>query len=196
MRRSVKFLVGFMATIWLASPGAAVECGTCADCAQPEDTKVCGCSITGSGEVGVGTAVGDIGEIVSMPVSIIANSEIDAFTIDLQFPNTTLRYDSTKAGPLAADFAFFAASPVGGGIAVRFGGFGGTASIESGESGDLAILYFTVIEAGCGEFCILNLLDDLVSYTPCGGGGSTSAPAVSVSSWGHLKSQYRRTDGR
>lgn len=182
----------------LVAPSFAFNCpSTCPQCddPRPEDTLICGC--TGPLEAGMVECVSlaaDVGETVTLPVSIHTISEISAMGLDITFPMAVLQYDSTTVGDLTVDYDFFGGNEHPAGGLVRVGGFEvGNDNIPPGSIGQLANIHFTVIAPGCGSFCIVALFDDIASYDPCTAAtASTPAPeGVETSTWGHVKSFYR-----
>jgi hypothetical protein len=114
----------------------------------------------------------NIGDVISVPVSIGTTGVIRAWGLDVEFPSSLLRYDSAMRGSLTTDFGIFGANQLAGEI-VRIGAFAG--EISSGQVGELAIVQFTVIGEGCGSFCIAGLFDEIASYQRC-----TNVPPTSM----------------
>jgi hypothetical protein len=200
MNKRIPGLGAIVATalLLLVAPSFAFNCpSTCPTCddPRPEDTLICGC--TGPLEQGMVQCVSlaaNVGESITLPVNIHTISEISAMGADITFPMEVLRYDSTSAGDLTADYDFFGASLHPSGNLVRIGGFEiGDDNIPPDTIGQLANIHFTVIAPGCGSFCIVTLFDDIASYDPCTSTttGTPVPEGVETSTWGQVKSIYR-----
>ncbi|MBZ0270129.1 cohesin domain-containing protein [bacterium] len=181
----------------LAAPSFAFNCNPCTSCndPRPEDTLICGCTDPlQQGEVACTTIAANVGESITIPISVHTLAEISAMGVDMTFPMELLQYDSTSAGDLTADFDFFGGSLHPNGGLVRLGGFEiGEDNIPPDTIGTLGYFHFTVIAPGCGSFCIVSLFDDIASYDPCtaGGGGTPVPDGVETRSWGSVKAIYR-----
>jgi hypothetical protein len=173
---------------------APANCGACEECGvtREEDTLVCNCFDGDPGEVGCDALLADVGQSVAVAVSVATTSEIDAFSVDLEFPSELVRYDSSSAGDLTQDFDFFDTSLSPQTSTVRMGGFEvGDDAIVSGMIGGLAILHFTVLAPGCDAFCLVNLRDDLELYSVCQRAMTATSGTDSRASWGRVKLLYR-----
>jgi len=127
------------------------------------ETVITGCRY-GVGAVGIEGFEANVGDTVTVACSVITNTRIDAFTIDMWTPKQLTLINSTL-GNLDLDFVYYNHVLFEGGV--RFGGFGGPAFIEPGEEGAIAFLSFRVDSAGVGSLEFLNLLDNLTTYTAC-----------------------------
>jgi hypothetical protein len=193
MRVQSSLLMGAAGLVMTVGSVRAEDCVACTDCEvpRPEDTLMCGCDAFETGEIGIGSLVGNVNETVAVPITITTHSVIDAFTIDLRFPEGLVEFASiSTTGTLVADWTFVAGNAFPNGV--RVGGFGGAAEIPSGVSGTLVILNLTVSGQGCDGFCFLSLLDDVKGYTTCAS-SAISAPGDDrvTASWGRVKSAYR-----
>lgn len=181
----------------LAAPSFALPCNPCTTCddPRPEDTLICGCeSPLEPGMLICSSAAANVGESFTIPISVHAISTIDALTVDMTFPANLIRYDSTSAGALTAPWTAFDGNEHPNGGLVRFTGFEiGPDAILPDTVGELALLHFTVLAAGCGPLCFDAVYDDLQDYEVC---TAMTGPVASVeptisSTWGLVKGMYR-----
>jgi hypothetical protein len=163
-RNLVAAILALMGLVMFEFPALA-ECGVCSECDGVEDAAVCGCPGAASGEVGVRSLQANVGESVAIPVWIGTTGPIAALGLDVEFPADMLQFDTAIRGNLTEDFQIFGANEHPNGGLVRLGAFAG--EIPAGVTGELAVLQFTVVGAGCETICVAELFDDLESYDAC-----------------------------
>ena len=175
MGMGMRAAVVFAALVLRPAPAAGV------------DTSVLGCNERNAGEVGIRELLGDVGDTVSVAVTVHTTAPLDAFALDVAFPETLLSFVRVDPGNLTGAWTLSGAY-VSTLHAVRIGGFS-AAAIPSGTTGRLAVIQFRVAAAGADSFATGNYLDDLAGYAPCeAANGST---AVSATAWGRVKTLYR-----
>jgi len=153
------------------------------------DLVVQGCNQLQPGEVGVREAIGDIGDTVSVAVTVNASHAIGAFVLDVDLPAPgLLTYVRTDRGNLTASWAVLGGHYFSASNQVRIGGFDAT-GIAAGSAGRLAYMVFVVAAAGTGAFGTSDLLDDLSTYVSCEDVHGTSH--LTSTEWGSIKSLYR-----
>jgi len=151
------------------------------------DASVLGCNERLAGEVGIRELLGDIGDTVGVAVTVHTTGAVDAFAMEVAFPENLLTFVRVDPGNLTAAWTLSGVhDPVL--HVVRLGGFS-PAPLAPGATGRLAVIHFRVDGAGADSFATGNYLDDLGGYTACESvHGST---AVSVAPWGRVKALYR-----
>ncbi|MGQ0722477.1 MAG: cohesin domain-containing protein [Candidatus Eiseniibacteriota bacterium] len=151
------------------------------------DASVLGCNERLAGEVGIRELLGDVGDTVGVAVTVHTTGPVDAFALDVSFPESVLSFDGVATGNLTAGWTLSAAHLPALHV-VRVGGFSAS-PIPSGAIGRLAVLRFRVDAAGVDSFATGSYLDDLAGYTAC---ESVHAPtAVAAATWGRVKGLYR-----
>jgi hypothetical protein len=173
--------VGTRAAVGLAALFA------CTSPARGTDASVLGCNERLAGEVGIRELLGDVGDTVGVAVTVRTTAPVDAFGLDVAFPENLLSFDGVVPGNLTAGWTLSAAHLPALHV-VRLGGFSAS-PIPSGAVGRLAVLRFRVDAAGVDSFATGSYLDDLAGYVAC---ESLHAPtAVPATTWGRVKSLYR-----
>jgi hypothetical protein len=151
------------------------------------DASVLGCNERLAGEVGIRELAGDVGDTVGVAVTVRTTGSVDAFALDVFFPEHLLSFDGVDPGSLTAGWTLSGAHLPALHV-VRLGGFSAS-PIPSGAVGRLAVLRFRVDAAGVDSFATGSYLDDLAGYVAC---ESAHAPtAVQTTAWGRVKSLYR-----
>jgi hypothetical protein len=167
----------FLALLATPTPGAA------------QDILVEGCNELLAGEIGVASLAGSVGQQLSLPVTVNADSEIHAFVLQVDLPPGLLSYVRTDRGTLTTGFQQLGGNFFAGPDRVRIVGLDSGVGIPPGAAGTLAVLVFQVVAPGTGAFGTSALQDDLAAYSSCEDLHGTSA--VSVGTWGRTKAAYR-----
>ena len=173
-----------------ALPGVLAGLLLLAPAAPAADLVIQGCSELLSGEVGVREAVGNVGDLVEVPITIHTMSSVDAFGLEVEVPEGLLTYVRTDPGDLTSGFELFGGNWFSATSRVRIVA-GGNTAIPSGVVGRLAVLVFQVAAAGSGAFSTVTegFTDDLAGYVSCEDvHGTTRIPPVE---WGQVKALYR-----
>ena len=167
----------------MASPMAPTPTGSGAD------TVILGCNETLPDEIGIRELTGNIGDIIGVPVTVRGSAPIDAFGLDLEFPENLLELVDCEPGDLTGDWLALACQSNAPG-SVTIGGFHTTA-IPAGTFGQLAIVNFRVIassDAGL-SFTTSLFTNDISTFDACDDGNLPSP--VSPATWGQIKASYR-----
>lgn len=101
-------------------------------------------------------------DTVSISISIVsAGNKVTALGFDLQFDPSVLEYVQFERGQLIVNgFIFFDVGELGNGT-LRIGGFeSGNNAIDAGQSGDIVLLTFNVLQCKNSQLSLLNLVDD------------------------------------
>lgn len=152
------------------------------------DVTVLGCNERNPGEVGIRELVADVGDTVAVAVTVHTTAKIDAFALDVSFPNGLLSYVRTDPGDLTAGFS----PPIFGRFVdaqgtVRLGGWDPT-GIPAGSIGSLAVIHFEVLAAGVDSFSTGAYVDDLEGYVACE--SAHSPTKILQEAWGRVKALY------
>jgi len=171
-RRPVKRAGIFIAAVGLAAfamvaPAARREAA--ASGAAPQDSK--GNAVL----VSVTPPSAAAGAEIQVPISIDRNAAaVEAFGLDLSFPEAMLDYLGASKGNLTADWSRLEGNRIAPGR-VRAGGFAGSGTkIAAARSGILVVLRFRVTCGSCpdgeaGRICLSGFVDGLAGM---GGAGS------------------------
>jgi hypothetical protein len=155
--------------------------------APAADAVVTGCNEALAGEIGVGELAGNVGDTIDVPITVRGTGPIDAFGVDLEFPEDVLEYVGCEAGDLTAGWIALACQSNRPG-SVTVGGFH-TTPIPADTFGQLAILRFQIVAASPGgsSFTTSLFTNDIDGYKAC---GRDPSPVVSAT-WGSVKASYR-----
>jgi hypothetical protein len=167
---------GFVGLLLAAGPSAAA------------DVVIEGCNELLPDEVGVREAIGDVGDTVSVAVTVHATSPVDAFQVELEVPPGLLSYVRTDPGDLTTSFDLLGGNWFPVTSRVRIVGVDVT-GFPAGSIGRLAVVVFQVAAPGTGVFGTTNLADDLAGYVSCEDAHDPSH--VLSTEWGSIKSLYR-----
>jgi hypothetical protein len=156
---------------------------SCSGCGSGQ-TVICGCDLTGPGQVVINHLDGNPNGSVIVDLMIHANTIVQAFTIDIHYPGFLVTGSSVAKGNLTQQWTFFNATIDTAESKIIVGGFtSGSGVIMPGVTGTLAKVNFAVDVAGCGSFGLANPTGHIVSYTTCPS-GPVSAPSVSATEGG------------
>ncbi len=164
---------------------AALTLAAAASTARAADVFIPGCVVSTPGQLGLEEISADVGDTVTVALTVHTDAGISVFGARINFPLHLLQYESTAAGDLTAAFEFFGGQATGPNL--RIGGWSWTAYVPAGAIGSLALVSFVVVAAGTGEFALTDFTDDIESYgTDCAG-----TVSVDPTAWGRVKARYR-----
>ncbi|MCA9753603.1 MAG: hypothetical protein KC591_15520, partial [Gemmatimonadetes bacterium] len=155
--------------------------------AAAADLTLQGCNELLAGEVGIRELIGNVDDVITVPVTVHTLGPIDAFRLEVEVPPGLVEYVSTSPGNLTQSFTFggnwFDAQSK-----VRIVG-SNVNPIPGGSVGRLAEITFRVLASGDDVFTLSGFLDDLTTYQSCYAAHGPSP--VDVLGWGRIKSTYR-----
>lgn len=161
---------------------AALGSGTCVDPiplslgtrAQATNQKRTDAGTQTTDLVWLQDATGCRGDLIHIPVMVsIDQTAVDAFTVDIEYDTTILRFVSCSLGALNPGWIMFDGKEVAPGQ-VRALGFTVKNSIAQGTEGSLAVLTFEVlnplsVEQDATPLRILSVFDSLENFKPTDG---------------------------
>jgi hypothetical protein len=158
-----------------------------ADGAGAADLVIDGCNERLAGEIGIRELAGDVGETVSVNVTMHTTGPVDAMVLEIEVPPGVVDYVGTAPGELTQGFTFggnwFAAASKVRIVASN------PNPIPAGTVGRIAEITFLVTAPGSGDAFVLgNFLDDAAAYVSC---FDVHGPTpVEAASWGRVKARY------
>jgi len=170
----------------LAAIAAAALLG--AGAAGAADLVIDGCNEMLAGEIGIRELTGDVGDTVSVNVTMHTTGPVDAMFLEVEVPPGVVDYVGTAPGELTQSFTF-GGHWFAGASMVRIVAIDPT-PIPAGTAGRIAEITFVVTAADSGSaFALGSFLDDVAGYVSC---FDIHGPtAVEAMSWGRLRAGYR-----
>jgi hypothetical protein len=146
----------------------------CPGCGGTGQTVVCGCDLTGPGHIAIQTLDATSGNVI-IPLLIHANSTVQTFQIEVEYPMNLVTLTFVSRGTLTSQWGSFFWTIDGPASLVRISGFtAGAGIILNGMTGSFARLHLTVNNPGCEYFQLMNPGEGIMNYIVCS--GSTDAP--------------------
>jgi len=175
-RFAAMFAAGAAATLLGAGAGGAA------------DLVIDGCNEMLAGEIGIHELTGDVGNTVSVNVTMHTTGPVDAMVLEIAVPPGVVDYVGTTPGELTQSFTFgghwFAAESMVRIVASN------PAPIPAGIAGRIAEITFVVTAADSGgAFALGSFGDSIAGYVSC---FDIHGPtAVEATSWARIRAQYR-----
>ena len=159
-----------------------------ASAAGAADLVIDGCNEMLAGEIGIHELTGDVGNTVSVNVTMHTTGPVDAMVLEIAVPPGVVDYVGTTAGELTQGFTF-GGHWFAGVSMVRIVASNPT-PIPAGTAGRIAEITFVVTAADSGgAFALGNFGDSIAGYVSC---FDIHGPTpLEATSWARVRAEYR-----